>query len=107
MLKTIKDKLFNTLGIAGVILYYIITLIITVLPFVMIGANFFVTLLLLAINTFLPFTSAIFWIWGLVCAINGVQDIWAIIYYILFVIMWIPYYISIIVSIIASFFKKD
>lgn len=98
---SIKDYLTFTSGI----LYYIVSLFVSILPFVMIGANFFVNLLLIGINMFFPLSSIIFWIWGLICAINGVQDVWAIIYYILFVIIWIPFYISIIIDTIKSFKK--
>ena len=97
-----KEKLINAFGSFGVILFYIIQTIVSVLPFVMIGGNFFVTFILILINMFVPFASAIFWIWGLVCAIQGVQDIWAIIYYVAFVIAWIPFYISTIVSIFSK-----
>ena len=97
-----KEKLINALGAFGGILFFIIQTIVSVLPFVMIGGNFFVTLLLISINTFVPFASAIFWIWGFVCAIQGTQDIWAIIYYITFVVVWIPFYISTIVSMFSK-----
>jgi flagellar biosynthesis GTPase FlhF len=100
---TLKENLAETLGTFGIILYFVSSWIIYILPFVMIGGNFFLTLLLIAVNAFVPFASAIFWIWGLVCAIKGVQDIWAIIYYIVFVVVWIPFYISTI----TSFSKKD
>lgn len=101
---SIKEKLTNTLGGLGIVLFYVLNLIIYILPFVMIGGNFFVTLLLIAINMFVPFASAIFWIWGLICAIKGVQDIWAIIYYIAFVVIWIPFYIS---TLLKLFSKKN
>ena len=97
-----KEKLINALGSFGVILYYILQTIVSVLPFIMIGGNFFVTFLLILVNMFLPFASAIFWIWGLVCAIQGVQDIWAIIYYVAFVVVWIPFYISTILSVFSK-----
>ena len=99
---SIKEKLVNALGMVGVIIFYLMRLIIYVLPFVMIGGSFFVTLLLVSINTFVPLSSAVFWIWGLVCALKGVQDFWTILYYICFVVIWLPFYIEII----ASFFSN-
>lgn len=98
-----KEKFKNIFGSFGGILFLFSRAIVSILPFVMIGGNFFLTLLLIFINTFVPFASAVFWIWGLVCAIQGVQDVWAIIYYIVFVIVWIPFYISTIIS----FFTKE
>lgn len=101
-MNTLKEKLSDMLGTFGIILYFMSRLMIAVLPFVMIGGNFFVTLLLIAINTFVPFASAIFWIWGLVCAVQGVQDIWSILYYIVFVVAWVPFYISTIVPVFSK-----
>lgn len=100
---TIKEKLADTLGYWGIILYYIVRIIVCILPFVMIGGGFFFGLLLIAINYFIPFTSVLFWVWGLFCAIKGVQDIWAIIYYVVFAVVWLPFYISLL----SSFFSRD
>lgn len=94
-----KDKLKNALGSVGVIIWYIGSLFVYVIPFVMIDASFWVNLIFFGIVQFFPASSIIFWVWGLVCAINGVQDIWAIIYYVLFVIMFLPFFISTILDI--------
>ena len=99
---SIKEKLIDTLGVFGVILYFAFKLLVCVLPFVMIGGNFFLTLLLISISAFVPFSSVVFWIWGLVCAINGVQDFWAILYYIVFVVIWLPFFTSSIISVFSK-----
>lgn len=95
---SVKEKLANTFGIFGVILFFALRLIVSILPFVMIGGNFFLNLFLIAINTFVPFTSVVFWIWGLVCAIKGVQDFWTILYYIVFAFIWLPFFVTTIIS---------
>lgn len=97
-----KNKLLNSLGSFGVILWYLLSILIAVIPIVMIGKSFLVNLLLFSIIQFIPATSGLFWIWGLVCAIRGPQDIIAIIYYVLFVVMFLPYF----VSFVLSFFQK-
>lgn len=98
-----KEKLMNALGSVGVILWYLLSILIAVMPLVMIDASFGLNLLLLAIALFIPATSGIFWIWGLVCAIRGPQDVFAVIYYVLFVIMFLPYFIS---SVLNLFNKR-
>ena len=98
-----KEKLLSALGSVGIVLYYLATLIISVLPFVMIDASFLLKLVLIAISTFFPATSVIFWVWGLIGAINGPQDFIAIIYYVLFVVMFLPFFISTI----SSLFRKS
>lgn len=99
-----KDKLIGALGSVGLILWHLLSLIIAVMPLVMIGASFWLNLLLLAVIQFIPATSGLFWVWGLVCAIRGPQDIIAIIYYVLFVIMFLPFFIS---SILSIFRKRN
>lgn len=96
---TFKEKVLGMLGGFGVICFYLLRILIAVLPFVMIGGNFFLTLLLITINYWVPLTSVVFWVWGLVCAIQGVQDIWAILFYIIFIAIWIPFFISTIISV--------
>lgn len=99
---TIKEKITGALGAFGIVLYYLVQLAVVILPFVMIGGGFFLTLLLTTIEYFIPLTSVVFWIWGLVCAIKGVQDIWAIMYYIAFVVIWIPFFVSTVLSIFSK-----
>ncbi len=96
---TFKEKVLGTLGGFGFIFVFLLRILIATLPFVMIGGNFFFTLLLVSVNYFIPLTSVVFWVWGLVCAIQGVQDIWAILFYITFIAIWIPFFISTIISV--------
>ena len=99
-----KDKLLNALGSAGGILWYLLSLLIAVMPLVMIDASFLLNLLLWGVMFFIPATSGIFWIWGLFCALRGPQDLIAIIYYVLFVIMFLPFFIS---SVLNIFRKRN
>ena len=93
-----KEKLESTLGGFGAVLYFLVRTVVYVLPFVMIGGGFFISFVLICINAVVPFASIVFWIWGLVCAIKGVQDVLAIIYYVAFAIVWIPFYISLLLD---------
>jgi hypothetical protein len=101
-----KEKLLTTLGIFGGILWFFVTGLIYFLPFLMIRASFWLNLLLVGIVYFVPSTSVIFWVWGLVCAIQGQQDVWAIIYYVLFAVMFIPYFISLVCDLIGKLFER-
>ena len=97
-----KDRLINTFGALGGILWLLILGLNYFLPLAMIGASPWVNLLLFAVLFFIPSTSVIFWVWGLVCAIQGQQDAWAIIYYVLFVVAFLPYFISTILNLIRK-----
>ena len=93
-----KDKLMNALGAVGIGLWYLVSLLVAVIPLVMIDAPFLLNLLLLAIVLFIPASSGVFWVWGLICAIRGPQDIIAIVYYVLFAIMFLPFFISTVLN---------
>lgn len=97
-----KEKLQTTLGAIGGIIFYLVSLTVYILPLVMIGAPFWLDLLFFGVLYFIPISSIVFWIWGLVCAITGPQDAWAIIYYVLFVVMWIPFFVSTIAEFLPS-----
>lgn len=98
----LKEKLLATFGTIGGILFYLVSFAIYILPLVMIGASFWWDLLFFAILYFVPVSSIVFWIWGLVCAITGPQDAWAIIYYVLFVVLWVPFFFSTIAELFSS-----
>jgi len=97
-----KEKLQSLLGGFGMVLYYGLMLLIAILPLVMIDVPFWAdAIILIAVNVFPPLSLPL-WIWGLVKAIQGPQDAWAIIYYVAAVVVFLPTFISIIVG----FFKK-
>lgn len=91
----------NATGIAFILLY-VLALFINVLPIVMITPSLLLSILFLAIEFTIPISSVVFWVWGLICAIQGKQDAWAIAYYILFVIMFLPNF----AYNVAGMFKK-
>lgn len=80
----------------SLVLYSVARIVVPILPFIMIGGNFFIMMLLIAIGFIFPITTPVFWIWGLVCAIRGVQDIWAIIFYVAFVLLFVPFIFNVI-----------
>lgn len=106
-MNNLKEKLSNWLGGFGIVLYYVITLAICVFPFLIIDTNFILTIIFILIDQFFPIISIVFWIWGLIVAINSAQNILTIIYYVVFAVLWLPYFINIIISILQPILKKD
>ena len=96
-----REKLTSALGSFGMILYYLIRIVVAVLPIVMIGGSFAFRTLLVAVMYCIPATGVIFWVWGLVCAVKGVQDAYAIVYYICFAVLFPPTFIDAIRSLTA------
>ena len=97
-----KEELSAALGLFGIILYYLISLLIAFLPIFIISKSFWISMIFFWIIQILPISSIVFWIWGLIVTLNGPQDIIATIYYVLFAIMFIPFFISTILDL----FKK-
>lgn len=95
---SLREHATSTLGLLGIILSWVVRLIVSILPFVMIGANFIVTLLLVVINIWFPITTIIFWIWGFICAVNGIQSFWTVVYYICAIVIWLPFFVDTVVT---------
>lgn len=101
-----KEKILNSARTIGFWAGMLLALVISILPFVMIDVSFFWAFILIGVQLFVPATSIIFWLWGLICAIIGPQDIIAIIYYILFVIMFLPFFIYTFSDFIMKLFHR-
>lgn len=97
-----KEKLLSALGNFGLVLYYIIRLSVSILPLVMIDANFVLTFLFCVIVNVIPLASPVFWVWGLVCAVSGTQDWMAIVYYICFGIIFLPFIVDLLLPLFSS-----
>ena len=72
---SLKEKLTGALGTFGFVLFLLIQFFVSTLPLVMLPVKgFFLMFLIAFVMYVLPITDVIFWVWGLVCAIGGVQD---------------------------------
>ena len=90
----LKEKLVEMLGAFGAILAFLLGFVGFVFPIIMITLSlelpFWVVFILLPIRIFVPFAGRLLWIFGLICAIMGTQDIIAIAYYICAAVVLIP-----------------
>ena len=90
-MQKIKEFLLTSLGTFGMLLFYAISLLITIYPLLMFNMSWWLYMVLALIVQLvvinIPFGLEILWIIGLVGAISGKQDIFALIYYILFAII--------------------
>ena len=101
-----KDKLLNSLGIVGLILYFVITNIFVFAPlYVLDIPGWLFTGIIIAANIFpkiYGFTSPVLWIIAFIEVINGPQDIIAIIFYVILA-LWVVYYL---ITFLIPLFKK-
>ena len=101
-----KEKLAAAGAIGGFSVFYIIAYLFTFYPLAILGLQWWADVLIIVAILFLGsllggMVSTGIWIWGLVVTINGVQDGWAILFYVIFVI-----HIIIFVSRIIRAFKS-
>ena len=97
-----KDKLVSMLGGAGVVIYYIVTVVVSALPALFITGSWFWRVVIFLVQSLYPPASGVFWIWGLIKAITGRQDIFAYIYYVVSVVVFLPYFIGTIIDFVSS-----
>lgn len=90
-MQKIKEFLLTSLGTFGMLLFYVISILITVYPLIMFEMSWWLYMILALIIQFfivnIPFGLEVLWIVGLIGAISGEQDIFAVIYYVLFVLI--------------------
>lgn len=101
-----KEKLAGTLGCFGVIIYYVFASAVFIMPFFVIDINKWLAVLLFGVQWFMPETSIIFWIWGLVSVIQWHSGTIAIIYYIMTAVIFLPFFISLVYGIIENIISK-
>ena len=104
-MKKLKEFLMTSLGMFGFLLYYLISLLITVYPLIMFDMKPWIYIVLALLVQFIlvniPFGIEALWVVGLFGAISGKQDIFALIYYVVFAIIAI----SVINNIVRAFKK--
>ncbi len=81
-----KQKLINSFGAIGGVLWFLIKVVVSMLPSAMIGLRFPWNILFLGFSSLSATTMTIGWTVGLVFAIKGIQDTWAIIFYIVYAV---------------------
>lgn len=90
-MQKIKEFLLTSLGTFGILLFYVIGLLLTIYPLLMFEMSWWVYMLLALVIQLIvvniPFGLEVLWIIGLIGAISGKQDIFAVIYYILFALI--------------------
>lgn len=90
-MKKIKDFLLTSLGPFGIILFYLVSIFITLCPLLMFEMSWWLYLLLTLVVQLvvvnIPLGLEALWIVGLFGAVSGKQDVFAIIYYVLFALI--------------------
>ncbi len=106
-----KERFGTVFGSALGVVYYIVTFLLSILPLVMLDLPFWADfLIILGVNLLNALLFGIpelaLWIVGLVAAIHGKQDAWAIAYYVVFGINALKILVMFVHSLISSIISK-
>ena len=106
-MRKIRDFLLTSFGTFGFVLFYAIVIFMTVYPLIMFEMSWWLYIVLSLIVQLvivnIPFGLEVLWIIGLIGAISGKQDTFAVIYYILFALIIGPT----IIKLVKIFLSKD
>ena len=80
----LKRLLAVWMGSIGVVIFYLISLGMTAFPCLMLNLPVWAIFLVVIACRFIPFAYQILWIAGLIGAIAGKQDAFAVVYYVIF-----------------------
>lgn len=101
-----KEKLTTTLGALGGVLWFILSALYCFSPLLILRLPGWLDFILFMAMFSLPFVGelvrAVLYIWALVVAIQGPQDVFAIVFYVIAAI----YFFTTLVPFVAAFFKK-
>lgn len=107
----IKEKLTESLGVFGVILFYIISLAHIVVPLAVFEIPFWAKSILLFVMMMIPFLGGIVelivWVWAFIIVINAPITIWSIIFFIIFGLYLIFILLPPVISFAFGIFSKD
>lgn len=102
----IKEWCMSVFGAGAYIVFFLLACFINIFPLIFIDMPFWVDFLLLMGMSAIPFISNFIslavWIWGLVAAIGGRQDVFAILFYIVFAIKMIDLLINLLSGIFSN-----
>lgn len=89
-MNNLMGKFVQKLGFAGMILYYVVIICFTVAPLWMLNFPVWIKVVIAFASVLFPtlysYAAYILYIWAFVLAIQGPQDIFAIVFYIFFAI---------------------
>lgn len=107
----LKERFGTVFGNAMGVVYFIVTFLLSILPLVMLDLPFWADfLIILGVNLLNGLLFCIpelaLWIVGLVAAIHGKQDAWAIAYYVVFGINALKILLMFVRSLISSIISK-
>lgn len=110
IIMNLKDKLLNTFGVLGGILYYAFNFLFCFAPVYVLPISMWWVVVITIVAFIFPavygFVSPILWIWGLVVTIGGHQDWVAIVFYVFFVLWFVVSFIPFIYNLFRAYSKN-
>lgn len=105
----LKDKLLDTFGVLGGILYYVFNFLFCFAPVYVLPISMWWVLVITIVAFIFPavygLVSPILWTWGLVVTIGSPQDWIAIVFYVFFVLWFVVSFIPFIYNLFRAYSK--
>lgn len=96
------EKLKDILGGFGIVLYYIISIAVAIIPVAAIGFDWWLSFIIFFVMTLIPYVNIIFWIWAIVVVFNGTHHLNGV-GYTLFWIVFVLFLLQTVMNMISSF----
>ena len=101
-----REKLLNSLGVFGYILWLLLGLVLYIIPLTFLPLSFLESSLIIFVISAIPFVGTLLqigvWIWSFPYALAGPIDIWVILYFVSLLIS----FLTMILPFITSLFSK-
>ena len=105
-MKNLKDELIGWLGVAGVILYYLIGIFLMIVPLVVLDFPLVVNLIILMVFVSFQFigglTNMVLWVWSFIVIISEPIDGWSIFYFVVFAIEVFTTFLPLVANIVSG-----
>lgn len=105
-MKNLKDKLIMTLGVVGIILWYLIEIVVGITPLVFLNFPIWVNLIILFALMSMQFIGGlieiVIWVWSFIVVIARPVDGWSVFYYITFAFYFYIHILPMVIKIIAN-----
>lgn len=105
-MKKLKDLLIGSLGVVGIILWYLIEIVIGIAPLVFLNFPFWVNLIILFALMSTEFIGGlieiVLWVWSFIVVIARPIDGWSIFYFITFAIYFFIHILPMVIHIISA-----
>ena len=107
--KNLKDELIGWLGVAGIVLWYLIEIVVALTPLVFLNFPLWVNLIILFTLMSFQYVGGLLqialWVWSFIVVIARPIDGWSIFYFVVFAIEFFTILLPLIANVVLGIFN--